>query len=216
MKEVVFKNTVGYWLVYILFATSFLITILFTQKNDFFLMLNQYNSPFFDVFFKFNTYLGNGLVFALLILILLFYKYSNAILVGIVFLFSAIIPQILKKLIFPEALRPFGYFKQIGVNLHLVNGVEQHSLHSFPSGHSASIFAITLLLAIILKDKRLGGVLCLIAIVTAYSRIYLSHHYPVDVLVGSIIGCTSTILVYLLFYNILNKSTALQRGILRK
>lgn len=215
MKQLVVKDPIGYWAVYIPFAIIISILILLTPKDELFLWSNQHHSYFFDVFFKLITYLGNGLVFVILLLILVFYKLSDAILAGIVFLLSAIIPQIIKKLIFPDALRPYGYFQQHGVELHLVEGVQQHSLHSFPSGHSASIFAMTLLLAFIIKDKRLGAFLCLLAIITAYSRIYLSHHYAEDVLIGSIIGCVSTLMAYVFFYKVINKSPILQKGILK-
>ncbi len=209
------KEPLGYWLIYGPFILITAIAILLTTKPQLFLSLNSYYSPFFDTFFKLATYLGNGAIFVIVIIALLFYKFSDGLLGLICFLFSALIPQFIKKVLYPDSLRPYGYFKQEGIEIHLVEGVKQHTMHSFPSGHSASVFALTLLLAFVINDKKWSMVLCFIAIITAYSRIYLSHHYPEDVLTGSIIGCACTLITYLLFYNKLNSIPALQKGIIR-
>jgi len=60
--------------------------------------------------------------------------------------------------------------------------------HSFPSGHSASAFALCLSLAIILKKRVWQLAMFLAAITIAYSRVYLSQHFLVDIWAGSAIG----------------------------
>lgn len=57
---------------------------------------------------------------------------------------------------------------------------------SFPSGHTATSFACASALSRSYRRKR--PVLYGIASVVGFSRVYLGHHYPVDVLSGATIG----------------------------
>ena len=69
----------------------------------------------------------------------------------------------------------------------LVLLVKEQKDFSFPSGHTASAFASAVA---VYKDmpKAAGIGLLIFAAITAYSRLYVSVHYPTDVLGGLIIG----------------------------
>ena len=97
------------------------------------------------------------------------------------------IVQVGKHLIFPDALRPVAYFKGIHT-LHLVDGVVMHAYNSFPSGHSATAFGIFVMLIFLIKNRRLKLLWLAVALLTAFSRVYLSQHFMEDVLAGSLIG----------------------------
>ncbi len=57
---------------------------------------------------------------------------------------------------------------------------------SFPSGHTlASFEGATVLL---IKNKKLGIPAMILAVIIAFSRLYLYVHYPSDVLAGAILG----------------------------
>lgn len=57
---------------------------------------------------------------------------------------------------------------------------------SFPSGHSATAFAVAV--AVGLVHPRLRGPLLALAAVVALSRVYLGVHYVFDVVAGTLLG----------------------------
>lgn len=57
---------------------------------------------------------------------------------------------------------------------------------SFPSGHTATAFAMAFVAGN--RHPRLRIPLYAIALGTAFSRVYLGHHYPSDVIAGAVIG----------------------------
>lgn len=64
--------------------------------------------------------------------------------------------------------------------------IEEHGDKSFPSGHTiASFEACTVLM---LADKRMGIPATILAILIAFSRLYLYVHYPTDVIASIILG----------------------------
>ncbi|MCA1759425.1 MAG: phosphatase PAP2 family protein, partial [Bacteroidales bacterium] len=68
---------------------------------------------------------------------------------------------------------------------------------SFPSGHTATAFSVFLMLALITKNRWGKLALFFGAVVVAYSRVYISQHFLVDITAGSII---SVLLMVLSFY----------------
>lgn len=68
--------------------------------------------------------------------------------------------------------------------------------YSFPSGHASVAFAGAAILATFDKKRRLGYYA--IAVIIAYSRIYLGCHFFIDVVGGSILGYVISITVLFL------------------
>ena len=67
---------------------------------------------------------------------------------------------------------------------------------SFPSGHACNAFMIAALFAAIFRHKRYF--FYIIATMIALSRVYLGVHYPVDVVVGGLLGFIITwLMIYL-------------------
>jgi undecaprenyl-diphosphatase len=58
--------------------------------------------------------------------------------------------------------------------------------HSFPSGHAATSFAGATLLSA--YAPRLRVPLYALAVLIAFSRLYVGVHYPLDVLGGAVVG----------------------------
>ena len=111
--------------------------------------------------------------------------------------------NILKKLVLDNIYRPSKYFELYETyQLHFVDGVKLHSLQSFPSGHTGTSFNVFLTLAIITKNKFLKLTYFILAVLVAYSRIYLSQHFMIDIVVGSIIAVILTLFIFNWFNNI--------------
>ncbi len=65
--------------------------------------------------------------------------------------------------------------------------------YSFPSGHTANAFAVSLVLA--RKNPVLAGPVLFLAVLMAFSRVYVGVHYPLDVLSGALVGAVCALLV---------------------
>lgn len=72
--------------------------------------------------------------------------------------------------------------------------------YSFFSGHASSSFSITMLMYLFLRKKLKWAILFFIwPILFAMSRIYVGVHFPIDIIVGMMVGIFSGILFYLLY-----------------
>ncbi|WP_407375355.1 phosphatase PAP2 family protein [Methanobrevibacter sp.] len=68
--------------------------------------------------------------------------------------------------------------------------------NSFPSGHTASTLSIvTVLVATLRKNKVIVCLLVLFGFLIGFSRVYAGVHYPMDVVVGAVVGILSGVLV---------------------
>ena len=64
---------------------------------------------------------------------------------------------------------------------------------SFPSGHAHSVWLATVLLGA--RRPVLLPWLIVFSLLTCYSRPYFGMHYPLDVVVGALIGATAGALI---------------------
>ena len=168
--------------------------------NEGHFMLNQYHTPFFDTFFKYVTDLGDGVLFGVLIVLGLFTRFRLSIYSAVSGIIVLIIISIIsKELLFHDWPRPGKVFSNLDIPLHYVEGVRQHIISTFPSGHSTTAFAVFGLLSLFCKRNISKLVFVIIAILAAYSRVYLSQHFVRDIIVGAFIGYLVSFFVYYYF-----------------
>lgn len=160
--------------------------------------INEAHNKFFDWFYSYITFFGNGWMILIVLIILLFVKYRYALILMISNILITIVVQVSKHFIFPDSLRPKAYFEGI-YELYLVEGIAVHSYHSFPSGHAATAFSIFMMLALITRNKVWSLFWFLFGILTAFSRVYLSQHFLEDIIAGSLIGYSLTFFTYFYF-----------------
>jgi membrane-associated phospholipid phosphatase len=156
--------------------------------------VNAHNSQFLDYFFRFFTNLGDGLAAILVSLIFFLFNARKGIILLTGYLLSGLIIQLLKLIVFPDILRPVALIGN-SYPLHLVEGVKILTVHSFPSGHAGTAFALFFCLAAYTDKKLLHFVALLMSIAIAYSRMYLSQHFLTDVIAGAVIGVFTSLLL---------------------
>ena len=181
-------------------ALPALLAVLDTGKLELHAAINAHHDPLGDLFFRYFTHLGDGVVPTILALFLLWWKDWRALLmVGGSAAFSAIIAQLLKHFLFADVDRPSMFFEQMpGINT--VSGIDLHHHFSFPSGHSTSAFSTCLALAVLSGRQAHAFALALIACVIGFSRVYLSQHFTEDVLGGALIGSATAVAVWWWLY----------------
>ncbi|MFO7863845.1 MAG: phosphatase PAP2 family protein [Salinivirgaceae bacterium] len=152
-----------------------------------------------DYFFKYITLFGDGVMIAVLSVLLGFYRIRFAILSMSSFLLSGLFAQVLKRLVFDHVHRPAYVFQKLGLEIDQVLDVAMRSNHSFPSGHTTTAFAFFMVLSIYLAHRKpaLQLVFFGLALFTGLSRIYLNLHFLNDVVFGSILGVLTTFFLYL-------------------
>lgn len=70
--------------------------------------------------------------------------------------------------------------------------------YSFPSGHTASSFAVA---TVFIKTYNSASLeIVLLANLIAFSRVYLGVHYPSDVIGGGVIGAICGFITFILFF----------------
>ena len=175
--------------------------LLFFPKGELHLLLCQPHMPFLDTIVPIFSDLVDWLPY-LIVFLLLFYRAGWATFLASNLLLSTLIVQPIKHLI--NAPRPLTWFAENmpDVALPLVDGVKMNLWLSFPSGHTTTFFVLFFSISIILcteniRGKNILSLLCfLLATFGAYTRIYLSQHFALDVFAGILIASFTTILLY--------------------
>lgn len=192
---------------YLLFLIAGVLAMIYLSKPELFLMINGFRNEWADFLFKYFTHVGDGLFFAVVIVLVLFVHFGSAVYLLLTLATSGLIAQVLKKLVFSEALRPKGWFGSEEL-VQTALGVNLHSFNSFPSGHATTIFALMFALMLLTGHKSLGYLLLLVALLAGYSRIYLGQHFFEDVFFGSIIGVSCAAAIWLFIQPILKQKWA--------
>jgi undecaprenyl-diphosphatase len=68
--------------------------------------------------------------------------------------------------------------------------METPNFPSYPSGHAALVFSAAVILSLTYKRWRWRVGVFIVAMLVAYSRLYLGHHYPSDVIAGAVLGAS--------------------------
>jgi undecaprenyl-diphosphatase len=173
---------------------------LISFDKELLLDINNCNSVFFDdFFFIFSGQLAWLLTAAAIIYVIVKTQKSDVwvIISGLVLLIL-LSDQISSHLIKPlvARLRPTREPTLEGL-VHIVHNYRGGGF-SFVSSHAANGFAFAVFSALLFKNRLFSAVILLWAALTAYSRIYLGVHYPLDVLCGSAVGSVAGIGIYCL------------------
>lgn len=186
-KKFIAAITVSLLLAVILLAFSYII-----GKQQFFLELNTDLGIFADNFFAVYTYAGDGLMWIPVLLVTIFIlKRKDCIpLLVSAFILSTLFIQGIKNFVLPAEPRPIKTILETSL-IHTVQGVEVHTIGSFPSGHTATAFSIYLLFCLLINKRWWLIAGFIYAGMVGYSRIYLAQHFPTDIAGGIITAVIS-------------------------
>lgn len=166
--------------------------------TNLFLALNGCHSAFFDRF----MYVFSGkfvwipLYLSVLYVVIKQWKKEAVWIVLALVLCIVISDQVSSGLIKHLVQRPRpSHNESLNAVIHLVNGY-RGGMYGFVSSHASNSIGFALLSSLLFRQKLYAYVLFLWAVVTAYSRIYLGVHYPLDILGGDVVGVLSALLCY--------------------
>lgn len=148
-----------------------------------------FHHEFLTPIMEFITHLGEkGILWIVLSILLLIPKRTRKIglLSTISIALSFLIDNVILKNVVAR-IRPYEVVE--GVQLL----IERQRDFSFPSGHTGTAFACTMVLFLMLP-KKYGVPAIILAAVMGFTGMYLGVHYPSDVLAGALIGIGIAIL----------------------
>lgn len=203
-EHIVAANIWPFLLPTFLLLIALCIALIAVPKGDLHWWLCSCHTPWLDAVMPAYSDLVNWLPY-LTVVLLLFYKAGWATFLTADILLTTIVVQPIKHWV--HAPRPVTWFAEMmpDTTLPLVDGVKMHYWLSFPSGHTATFFMLFFTLSLILtsrvckKKYLLSFPLFLFAAIGAYSRIYLSQHFALDVFAGIIIAVLCTLFLYFIY-----------------
>lgn len=142
---------------------------------------------FLDAVMPAITVLGNGGIFwiVLAVIMIIIPKYRKAGLsMGLALLMGLVVCNLtIKPLV--ARIRPYDYqLEHFGNTVSLL--IQAPHDYSFPSGHTIASFEAAI--ALLLYNRKLGIPATVLAVLIAFSRLYLYVHYPTDVIVSVAMG----------------------------
>lgn len=175
-------------------------SIFILGNSELYLFINQQYSGFTDFLFLSFTHLGDGVIAGLFIFILMWVSLREALTFLIITLLITLLVMLCRRYFFGDLNRPIIYLGEQFIRL--VPGYTPPKLNTFPSGHTATAFSVYFYLAILVKQKGIKFGLFLIACTIGYSRLYLSAHFPADVVAGAMFAVLITLATYFYFRKI--------------
>lgn len=153
--------------------------------------LQGLHTPILDKLMCMITHLGDaGIIWIILTIVMILIPKTRKS--GVILAFALVVDVILCNAILKNLvarIRPY----DVNTAVHVL--VTKPKDFSFPSGHTAASFASVAALYLA-GEKKLWKPALALAILIAFSRMYLYVHYPTDILGGIIFGILSAWIGY--------------------
>ena len=159
--------------------------------RDLFALLNGWHSPLFDTLMSLFSERWFWIPLYVILLWQIWKREGWPGLIGpllAIAILISLVDQSASSLLKPWVGRLRPCRPEAGLSgVHLVDG-HCGGLYGFVSSHAANFFALATFLSLYLQRKAWTWILFPIAVLVAYSRIYLGVHYPGDVIAGAALG----------------------------
>ena len=110
----------------------------------------------------------------------------------------------------PQFLKP--YFSRLRPSHEILEHINllvpKGGKWSMPSNHASNMFALATIISYFYSNQKLK--IYFFAVIISFSRVYVGVHYPLDVIAGSLIGCTISWTIITIWIKI--KLTELKKG----
>ncbi len=168
--------------------------------------------------FALVTHWGGGWVPLGLGLMALLWRYYGGLLILSSYAVGGLMAQFFKRVVYPDADRPAKVYEHVLHMMDLPPDVEFHHHHSFPSGHTATAFAVGFAFAAWSKSREVAILMLLLSLLVGLSRMHLFQHFLEDVIAGGTVGLSSAWLVWWLTERRwkLSEGTLNRRGLLAR
>lgn len=176
-----------------------------------FLFFNGFHSGYWDYFMMIYTDRFVWIPFYLSFLFVMLKNFPIKVVLTTLVVISLIIAfcdqtasGLLKPLV--GRMRPSNLDNPISPLVHVVQGY-RGGRFGFPSSHAANSWSMAFFAMYLVRRSKLTVFLCLWALITCYSRMYLGVHYFGDIVVGTFIGFIYATIHYYIFQHFLRKYT---------
>lgn len=171
-------------------------------KQESLLFINGLHSPFLDRFMYHVTRLPELAMIVFVIILALFHERRFFLTAVVAMSVCGLSILLFKNIIFADFDRPFQWLDSQQIQFHRVEGIRLHSNGSFPSGHTMAAFCSLGLAGFISKSGWLQFFFFILAVLSAYSRVYTAQHYLMDIYAGALTGYGTALGIHLLFSGI--------------
>ncbi len=193
-----------------------MLDILLKIDNIIFQLINiNLNYPLFDSFFAFFHDFHKNLIFIIPLLTLWFFAIfkdkKRRLALVILIPLAIIITDQIGSYIKDYKLRDRPYMAIESNKINLLVKVSQNedgsykqtqsSQKSFPSNHSANIWALSLIVGYLYANTKKYFIT--LAFLISLSRVYIGVHYPIDVIFGALMGIMISTLLILLYQKLI-------------
>ena len=193
-----------------------MLDILLKIDNIIFQLINiNLNYPLFDSFFVFFHDFHKNLIFIIPLLTLWFFSIfkdkKRRLALVILIPLAIIITDQIGSYIKDYKLRDRPYMAIESNKINLLVKVSQNedgsykqtqsSQKSFPSNHSANIWALSLIVGYLYANVKTYFII--LASLISISRVYIGVHYPLDIIFGAIIGISVSSLLIKIYQKLI-------------
>jgi undecaprenyl-diphosphatase len=188
--------------------SSFIEWLIRLDTQLFYLLNVKMQNPVLDFLMPILTNLDYWRIpfIVLAVFLLVFGKKRGRIVVVLLALGITLSDQVCNSILKPliGRMRPCNTLE----NVHLLIGCSK--AFSFPSSHATNIFTGMTIFSFVYP--RLKYALYTIAVLVAYSRVYVGVHYPFDVIAGTALGIACAVTIIVMYKLISNRFPVLKYG----